>query len=253
MSEGLPELFKKTDYKKPPGKVIDASLAQKIQSIDIEDFETEGVKEIFPPLCNIVFDLKEKIKEGKYSLVIGDDASGHVPALILYKFIREIYKEKQKKINIVFLSGSKGLNESDLENKKEKIKNLLKDKLNVNEKSGVLVATDVVFTGETLVPLRDVLNDMKVDYNISSISVLYEKDSVALEEKFDNKLIYGTYGELQSILGNSTLSGFEKSPEDIFAKRKKLTSEQEVYFRQGRKDIEIAVKKLTDFYESISK
>ncbi len=240
---------KDVGYVKPPGKVISQELDEKIKSINLEDFQTGAFKEIFPPICNIVFDLKDKIKKGEYSLVIGDDASGHIPALIIYKLIKEIYKKENKDIKILFLAGSRGIDNSLLAKKKEKISNLLNLKIDSSKK--VLVVTDIVYTGETLLPLKNILDNLGTDFDLASVSVLREQALQELNGKFDNKIIYGTHGELQTILGNSSLSGVEKDPGNIFAKRKKMDEEELAYFRAGREDVELAVKKLLDFYYSL--
>lgn len=79
-----------------------------------ENFEFVEIADLEAPLRRIIEQLKERLKRGDYGLIIGDDASGRIPAIILGNFIKKI--SEQNGLNgpeTIFIPG--GLNKDKAE------------------------------------------------------------------------------------------------------------------------------------------
>jgi len=83
------------------------------------------IAELREPIQNLLEQLRDKIDKGEYGVIIGDDASGRIPALILDNVIKSVYQDKgYTKPKTIFFAGSKemmGLGGEGFVKKKEKI------------------------------------------------------------------------------------------------------------------------------------
>ena len=213
---------------------------------NFEGIKLNEMKELVLPLREIVFKIKEKIKEGKYTTIIGDDASGRVPALILYRLLKEIYKSSDQNINALFLAGSRKT--EDLETKKRGISDFLKSRLTGGEK--VLVVTELIHRGSSLLPVTEVLQKLQIEYDVTTVGILKKSKIGELEEKLSSEIIYGEQGK-PSIDGNYVIAGVKKSYDELSAKRHKMTTQERQTFLDARSDVEVITKKLFEYYKSI--
>src|SRR3989344_8140945 len=68
------------------------------------------VEDLREPIENILIELMPDIETGAYSTIIGDDASGRVPTIILANVMKSIYELKgYPPPTVRFLAGSTGL------------------------------------------------------------------------------------------------------------------------------------------------
>jgi len=154
----------------------------------------------------------KSIEEGKYNLLIVDDASARVPALIFRKIINNIYRKKNiSEIKTLFVPGQ--LRSAD-PNISEKISNHINSylekvnfpKIDIN----TLVITDTISEGRTLKILSDALVKSSINYDIAAVSL--EIPSSISNEKRD---------KLEDLLGSKiyTATNFETSDSSLSTSR----------------------------------
>lgn len=205
--------------------------------------EKLAVSELESPLKEIILGIKERIDRGDYSLIIGDDASGRIPALILGRFIQDISKDNGHKVpRIVFIPGkiwtkegwdeypedpmddvpgayyrrfSDDIDEYGLELQSELEKNLSKYGADKNKR--ILIVTEIVQTGDTL-GWTHLLTDLGYTIDIATILNDYRGSQGRLEQLKNIEIIDG--GSVRSSLSSNArapvvynrkgLSGVEK-------------------------------------------
>ena len=183
------------------------------------------------PLSIILEKIAPKIESGSYGLIIGDDASGRIPAEILADVIKAIYLEKgfvQPKV--MFFAGSTRMYERDRKIKQEKISDFFKklpmesvenalDETNetkpvLSRREGdVLIVTDWISSGKGLTPLVSALEENHIK---SDVAVLYDVDRDTVS--WEDHIISGEMKEKPGIYGASIFSGVIKRSEDLFSR-----------------------------------
>ncbi len=127
------------------------------------------------PLLKIVNTLYADISSGKIQLILGDDASGRIPALILNSAIRHIYENHNYTMpDVRFIAGA-GQNSHEKRREKEnKINSFIADLKSTLQKEGhapskTLVVTDVIATGNSLRPLMSALKTNKMNSDVAVV------------------------------------------------------------------------------------
>jgi len=104
------------------------------------------IAELEKPIKIIIEKIRGKIEKGEYGLIIGDDVSGRIPALILGGFIKKLAKIKGvRDPELIFIPGK-------LENNAN-LKKQLQDyisKHGVNAGDNILIITEAIKSGSTL-------------------------------------------------------------------------------------------------------
>ncbi len=232
------------------------------------------MKYIAEPIIEILVQLKDKINNGEYSWIVGDDASGRVPALIFLNVMKKIYKEKGfEEPKLYFIAGGR---ESFQDQKLEKvskyiepffeehthqeydyetgIKKTIKDvlsffsKKNKNTERGgrVLFVTEIIARGEGLEPITKAFIKNNLAYDIATLFGATEKEK--MEEKLGSKIFKSEESEDLHYLvyGKSRLSGVIKNPNDVLGtpfvntmKDAETAQETKDEIRETREDIKI--------------
>lgn len=194
--------------------------------------EIPELREIIFPLQSLLSKMKSHIIHGKYTVMIGDDASGRIPALIINKVQNMCHTDVRTPL--FFLAGSRKT--KTIEAKKAEIKEFLKQKIHIPKSVTVLVVTEYIHHGGSLSLLTDVLRSCNIAYDVCTIGVMRSQSLTFLGEKLGRKILYGVKGK-PALDGNYTLAGVCKSYEDLFATRYQMTKEERAIFLQGRKDV----------------
>lgn len=193
--------------------------------------QTPELRQIISPLRSLVLKIKTRMISGQYAFMIGDDASGRIPALILNKIQNMSFTEKTP---LFFLAGSRKT--QTIEAKKADIKEFVEEQLPpVPQGKSVLIITEYIHRGDSLVLLTDVLRSLGISYDVCTIGV-YSKGIDLLDKKLGTSILFGIKGK-PSIDGNYVLAGVEKSYEDLFATRYKMTPSERRVFFEGRRDV----------------
>lgn len=221
--------------------------------------------------------MKEHIDKGEYSVILGEDASGRLPALLFQQVLTTLYKEKNlpfKKIETLFFSGQ---NPETLFFAGQRIgdpaqrEKIVKEFKNFIEMSGakekaenkkILVVTEVIETGKNLFPFTDTLRTMKINFDIATIGFLggeFKPHSESIEYFLGGKIFWGIGDEPKLCHQNYSMGGVKKLNEPaLFAKlfpasAKNLEYNSENYpqmiSNEARRDIKILAQKLVKWYK----
>ena len=96
--------------KMPDGEEVDNDLIKKYEELIGHD-ETLKIRsmadKLHEPIKKMIEPVLENIKNGDYQLLICDDASGRIPALVVRKLINESYRRNlNKNIDTRFIAGA---------------------------------------------------------------------------------------------------------------------------------------------------
>src|SRR3989338_4536592 len=168
-----------------PEKIL--ATKSKSENQDRKDIVFEEVAELELPIKIIIEKIRPRIEKGEYGLIIGDDASGRIPTLILGNFIKKVSESKGINVpNIIFIPGK--LIGPFLGFGSESMRKKLEDHINkfgaILEKR-ILIVTDTVLTGQSLKTLVGLLREIGFTCDIATIGV--ETDEKDLSDR-DGKL-----------------------------------------------------------------
>ena len=168
-------------------------------------------------------------KRGDFLLIIGDDASGRIPALIFSEFLRKVNEKTDKKRpkTIFIAGGTRDLwgeeGERIRSEKKERIADLLKkiestigDEL--RRKVSTLIVTDTLSRGQTLMPLTKALRELEIPFYIATISLTHGRPDIK-EKQLGGKVFYGKE-DIPSIWEKYSLGGVKRAggPQSLHSK-----------------------------------
>lgn len=187
-------------------------------------------KSLYESGAQILEGLEGDINAGNYAVILGDDASGRIAALILGDVIKTSYHQhgyEPPAIRFVAGSGQRstdGISSLDLKHKffryrKKKKLDTYAKKLNAefgfsdggNRK--LLLVTDVIATGNSLTPLAEALGRHGIPFDVAAFAGPDYKS--ALEEKWNTRIFEGS--GCGSIYSRPDLSGVEKNIKDLHA------------------------------------
>ena len=193
-------------------------------STEYRSLRIPEISQLREPFHDLLEKLRERIKNGDYQLVIGDDASGRLPALLMHRVVRAVYRKSGRgELPLLFLAGSGGLQDSQRREKTEKLESFIRSCIEETPLRRVLIVTEVVQTGESLRPLCHVLQDLGLQYDIATVGIdppdgTPERACARLAGSLGGEVVYGMKGE-PSVYGEHRLAGVQKLPEDLFAHR----------------------------------
>lgn len=141
----------------------------------IPEFELEVFKKSIKNFENSITQLQDKIKNHEYSVVVGDDISGRLPALVIYGLLKRIYKKDGvDQPKILFFKGKRWFSEN--KKKEEWKKNLIeelkdiKEKAFIKEKEKTLLVTEYIQNNNTILNFMEPLYKSGLPYDVLSLS-----------------------------------------------------------------------------------
>lgn len=216
MNEGLPKDIKYIE-KSNPGKERDVKLIMEAVKRDLQ---------------MILEKIRSSIDNHQYKAILGIDGGGRIPALILGNTINNIYTSKEEeKVKTFFLAGSRslGIYGKDTEKIKQLTayfnQNSFDDIKNKNGK--ILIVEDVIASGNSLKFIVQVLQDLKLQYDIATLSFddsqlvnnnNNERDITEVEKKLGSEIHFGEYGGVSELYGSKQMQGVHKSPDLLYGK-----------------------------------
>jgi len=236
-----------------------------------------AIESMYEPAKKIIADLRENIETGQYAAILGDDASGRLPALLFRKVLNAIYEERKfDQPKTLFFAGRE-IHGPEKEKVQQDFIGFLK-KAGVGkiaEGKKVLFVTDTIASGEHLLPFTEALQKLGVNFDIITMGIYFSPQKISEKEKFlGGKIFWGQpYSPL--IYGKHHLSGAKKSDDfSLFAKpvpfleeekkRRRLSGmrpeKREVILERARikeinqsrfkarKEVEILAQKLIEWY-----
>lgn len=259
--------------------MFEKPTTQEQQQVSTErEFMLEAVAELEEPIKKIIEKIKSRIEAGEYGIIIGDDASGRIPALILGNFIKKVSEARGlSKPNIIFIPGklTKDMPGGDFVQEGQRIERIQEfdDYLSehgADKNKKVLIVTDTVQSGGSLSALVDLLNKSGYVAEIVTIGLEFEDDEKMQKRRKrhlkNTEIISGEYRRSREpvsrtidntpmIYGKHELGGVKKIEGDDKSKPTKVF---ETYGKQGiqhsinqaREDAAIITDSLFNWYES---
>jgi hypothetical protein len=186
----------------------------------LEHFEIEELRE---PIQKLYCKLRKHIYNGRYYLIIGDDASGRIPALVFYHIIKAAHLRNGHNIpRIIFFAGKN--EEGELGGKKLRaITKYIQQTIWGIQKTRrtskrVLIVTDTIHTGISLSAITNALKENSLRFEIATIGLCGMKPIYYLNNMLGGKILFGSIGT-PSIYSKPSLSGVTKSSSDTFSCR----------------------------------
>lgn len=199
-------------------------------------------------------EIAEHVMLKEYDIILAEDASGRLPGLLMYEAMKKFYQkdELKEKINLFFLAGSK--NATNKKDKEEKILDYFNNTISKSHSPDkrILLITDVIMEGKSLVPLIESLKKINIKYDILTLglgrSIRYHnfENQVSILKKELGNMNEARIG-IPEIFDRSDLSGVKKNPNEIISSRRPDNDMQKI--KRVRQEIEIAAEKL---YQRIS-
>jgi len=220
------------------------------------------------PTKKIIEQLQERIEKGEYGIIVGDDASGRVPTLILGGFLKRIYEVKKIPLpKIIFIPGGQKQTPVFVEQLRRHLENF-----GFTGQSRVLIVTEFIATGYTLGTLSRGLKTLGFEFDIATIGLFEEQnEKMRGELGIDTLVVSGEYERVSGGTLNFTpliykdkfMTGVkkvwkEKRPHSVPVKLQNFfggtTPEQKKSVQnkinQARKDTGVLVDKLVKWYLS---
>ena len=243
----------------------------KTEKQDVREIIFEEVAELELPIKIIIEKIKSRIENGEYGLIVGDDASGRIPTLILGNFIKKVSELKEVNTpNIIFIPGKLiSISIFDKIHTKKLEEHLSKHGATKDKR--ILIVTDTIKTGaslEVLVRLikksgyacdiavigleyPDNKNDLKQrsDYlkGVEIISGEYEKEDSDYQENPNTPMIYRKHilGGVYKVMGRDVSRRLK--PE----RSRKEAREIQDSVNQAREDAGVVTNNLVNWYETL--
>ena len=154
-----------------------------LEKQDEKEIVFEEVAELELPIKIIIEKIKSRIENGEYGLIIGDDASGRIPTLILGNFIKKVSEQKGlDRPNIIFIPGKLEMERESYWRKIFGLENTSKTKQaeeldeyilgqGASKEKRILVITDTIKTGDSLKTLVNLLRRAGYVCDIATIGI----------------------------------------------------------------------------------
>ena len=223
------------------GKFETSAVETPEKKSELKHWEIEQLR---GSIKTILEKMRLKINNGEYTHIIGDDASGRIPALIFDKVLGGIYKEKgYVKPKTKFFAGERFSATADQEHKTKQIGKFL-DKYVVekNKDAKVLVVTDVIFTGLSLRPVARALQEKFIEFDVAAIG--FTGDVRKKDEMFGSAKVFYGMTDLPSVYGARDLAGVKKEKGELFSYPSKAFKET----KEARQDANALSEDLIRWY-----
>lgn len=157
------------------------TTSEHIEKHDDKEIVFQEVAELELPIKIIIEKIRPRIENGEYGLIIGDDASGRIPTLILGNFIKTISEQRGlNKPNIIFIPGKLmgPIFGFSSESMRKKLENHI-GKFGATEEKRILIVTDTILSGGSLEILVKLLKKSGYICDIATIGI--EKEPIDIE------------------------------------------------------------------------
>lgn len=179
-------------------------------------YNFEQIKALELSAVSLVSQLKEKIDGDEYDMLIGDDASGRIPTLVLRSVINErkrhLRADKSPKENEIATKFIAGGQTRKVNNTEEVVKFLEKIKSQIKKKA--LLVTEYMNSGKGMDKMAEAFNRTGIDFDVATFASF--KDPDFYQKNCDNlsghEIFAGGKGfeHVMSIYGKNGLAGVEK-------------------------------------------
>jgi len=219
---------------------------QKKNKKETYQYDIETINDLEDYIFKLTEKLKENIDNDEYDTLIGDDASGRIPTLVLREIInrrREEMHPGEKVGGIVtkFIAGGRGYSWD--EKKRENLKPVLeKIKKDIHRKA-LVVTEHMRHSG--IAKMAEALDEAEINFDLAILSSFlpkekHIKDNPILETK---KIYVGKEdGSTPDIYARSSFSGVKKEYPDVpLASRNKYANQNDI--NEVRREVKMLAEK----------
>ena len=175
--------------------------------------------------------LRERIKSGAYGLVVGIDASGRVPALLMHKIVQGF-----RQAPLRFVAGKRTYGQDDEQNRANGIGSVIygmHDTLQDQGGGRVLIVDDVINSGDALTDICREMRALGMTFDVAVLGAIgtdSESTTDGQAKKLGGEIFYAqidhsTSNSFPEIYGRSDYSGVVKTPGAIYAQPAVLPDE----------------------------
>ena len=132
--------------------------------VDIE-VKTPEIREVFPQIKEVAKQLREPVRNREYDLVIGDDFSGRIPAMIIGWGINRYYSR-----NGLYGIPQRSVHKDNWRGVKDFLKNYSRGK------KGLLV-TESVVTGGSIREYKDICDRYGKEIDVATLTSSFDRDT----------------------------------------------------------------------------
>lgn len=241
--------------------------------------QLEEVAELEAPIKKIIGKILSRIESSEYGLIIGDDASGRIPAIILGNFIKKVSEERGiSGPDVIFIPGRLKMESEFSWRRIFGLENALKIKqyeelddyissYGASKEKKILIITDTVKSGDSLKTLVDLLNGAGYSCDIATIGIETPMIGQGAKQSLrGTDIISGEYREKNRdsnqntplIYDHKELSGVKKIPGNHVSEpiKKRLFHQEDRNRIQGqinksREDANVVIDHLLDWYKAL--
>jgi len=180
--------------------------------------EKAAISELAFPIQRILSQIEPELEEGAYRVIIGDDVSGRIPAIIMNEAVAKIYKAYGHPAPMLrFVAGGRrpgehGLDSRDRSNDmKERVRGFSGELLQKEDNPRALLVTEAVATGAAMQMVTGALQNERIKTDIAALGFIGKHVENGIEDLEQVKaklhgarLIIGTEN-LPSLYGDRNL------------------------------------------------
>jgi len=225
---------------------------EKEPEIQRPKFEIEEFEEARESFENLTKELTPAIQRHEYNLIIGDDASGRIPTLVIGGLFKEVYKEdKIDPPQILFFAGGKERltdEEGIVREISDNIKRLISKNKIDSSKTKALLTTEYMAGGRTMAYFVRTLKETGLSCDIATLSTRCSlKEYKRQFPEFEGAEIHvGSPGGLLHFWVKKELAGVRRGDNMIFTKRRE--GERELVL-EARRNVKKMVNYLKQIYD----
>lgn len=129
-------------------------------------------------------------------MIIGDDASGRIPALVMWHTRKDIYVRHGYSPPLLrFVAGGAGRSVNSKEELNKHVERMKNDSTQATAETGkALIVTDTIFTGGSLNHLLQDMKNLQWGFDIATIGTLDKNRMLEMEKEYGTKVVWGVIG-----------------------------------------------------------
>jgi len=249
-----------------PAQKLNKSANQELPQAKEGDIILPEIAELEQPIKIIIEKIRGKIEKGEYGLIIGDDVSGRIPALILGGFIKKIAKAKNvRDPELIFIPGKL----EDNANLGKQLQDYI-SKYGVGAGDNILLITESIESGATLNVLLKKLVKLGYECDVATMGIEHESDEYHQKRReytlsgthvisgefhrSDNEVLYWVNRHTPHVFREKDMSGVEKYKGGPVSKVIRPTNTKtKEKINKSRTEAGILVDKLVKWYSSQDK
>lgn len=230
-----------------------------IHKIKPPDYNHEILENSVPCFLELLLDLAPAIREHKYNVILGDDSSGRIPALIIGGLMKKIYKDDGlKSPQILFLSGGRHTGEEEQRDKKvDKYVGKLLENKRIKPEDKILFVTEYLSSGQSEARIINILKKQGLTCGLAHLSTfMNEKEASEYSKTLKGVDVYkGTTSYISPLWGQYKMAGVEKVAGEALSQRRKKEDDKQGkdITLSAREDIKKMINYLNHGYEILYK